>query len=317
MKKLGQLAVLLFLISSLCAQTRTSYVNPVIGDESYVAIFGSLPDQYSDEQTRVKTHLMYAENKLRESTPEGLSEQQKKNREMVLNHLRDYWSNGVFPNNFDYPDERRPCFIDRNGAICAVGYLVEKTAGIDLARQINEKHQYDFLADMNEPALAAWAEEHGFTIEECAMIQPTYGPVTPTEVIHEPISKGYGTSSGVVGGLNLAVNMMNLTGRFGNTKAISYIGFLSGGAQILMGISNIKKDKISGGIWTAGVQTSYKAQNNLSYVNIAMGTTTLVTSALNLILASKVKDKKSTVGLYSYPGLNNEMNVGFTMSRRL
>jgi hypothetical protein len=317
MKKFGQLAVLLLLVGSACAQTRTSYVNPIIGDESYVAIFGSLPDQYSDELTRVKTHLMYAENKLRERTPEGLSEQQKKNRETVLNHLRDYWSNGVFPNNFDYPDERRPCFIDRNGAICAVGYLVEKTAGIDLARQINEKHQYDFLADMNEPALAAWAEEHGFTIEECAMIQPTYGPPPAPDVVQHPISKGYGVSSGVVGGLNLAVNTINLSGRFGGGKAISYIGFLSGGAQILMGLTNIRKDKTYGG-WASNSRVdSYKAQNNLSYINIAVGTTTMVTSAVNLILANKIKDKKSAVGLYSYPGLNNEMNIGFTMSRRL
>lgn len=318
MKRFATALAMLFVVCSISAQNKKNTVNPIIGDESYVMLTGTQPDQYSDEHERVKAHLSYVENKLREKSVEGLTEKQKQNREKVLNHLRDYWSNGAYPKNYDYPDERRPCFIDRDGTICAVGYLIEKTAGLEVAQKINEKHQYDFLLDMHEPVIEAWAEENGFTMEECATIQPAYGSPPPPVVTQKALSTGYGTSSGVLGGANLAISLFNLTGRYGNTKAIAYLGFLTGGAQLVMGISNIKSDKTAYNGWN-GQQytTSYKAQNNLSYVNIAMGTTTMLTSALNLVLASKVKDKKSTVGLYSYPGLNNEMNVGFTVSRKL
>lgn len=318
MKRITQTVVLLLFVGSLCAQLPSNTVNPVIGDESYLAFFGVQPNQSSDEQLRVKLHLFYAEQILRERSAAVLTDQQKANREKVLDLLHDYATKGVFPANFDYPFERRPCFIDKNGAICAVGYLVEKTAGLELAEQINAAHQYDFLANMNEPALAAWAEEHGFTLEECAIIQPTYGPVAPAETVHMPIADGYGISSGLVGGLNLTINMVNLSGRFGNAKAISYIGFLSGASQLILGLSNIKNDKNYYDGWGAGSRTiSYKAQNNLSYINIALGTTTMVTSALNLYINSKIKDKKNTVGLYSYPGLNNDMNLGVSFARRL
>lgn len=310
--------MLLLFVSSLCAQLPFNTVNPVIGDESYLAFFGVQPNQSSDEQLRVKLHLFYAEQILRERSAAVLTDQQKANREKVLDLLHDYATKGVFPSNFDYPFERRPCFIDKNGAICAVGYLVEKTAGLELAEQINEEHQYDYLADMNEPALAAWAEEHGFTLEECAIIQPAYGPVVPAETVHMPIPDGYGISSGLVGGLNLTINMVNLSGRFGNAKTISYIGFISGASQLILGFTNIKSDKNYYDGWGTGqTKVSYKAQNNLSYINIAMGTTTMVTSALNLYINSKIKDKKNTVGLYSYPGLNNDMNLGVSFARRL
>jgi hypothetical protein len=171
---------------------------------------------------------------------------------------------------------------------------------------------------MNEPVIAAWAEEHGFTLEECAMIQPTYGPVVPdpNDTYQQPIKSGYGISSGLVAGLNIAINTVHLTGRFGNAKVISYIGFFSGSAQILMGIANVRKDRTEWGMYTTRA-ISYKPQNNLSYINIAVGTTTMVTSALNLIINNKIKNKKSAVGLYSYPGLNNEMNMGLTLARRL
>jgi hypothetical protein len=319
MYKIVQLAAMLFLVTSICAQSPTQTVNPIIGDESFVALFGFQPDEHTDNQLRVQAHLAYAEQKLRERPADGLTDQQKENREKVLDLLKEYWTNGIFPSNFDYPEERRPCFIDRNGNICAVGYLVEKTAGMELAQQINEKHQYDYLLDMNEPALEAWAEEHGFTLEECAMIQPAYQPPPqdPSQTLYQPVKTGYGVSSGLVGGLNLAVTTVNLTGRFGNSKGISYFGLLSGASQIIMGITNIKKE--NSGYWIDNDQrtVSYKAQNNLSYINIAMGTTTMVTSALNLYLNKKLKSNKNSVGLYSYPGLNNEMNLGVSLARRL
>lgn len=63
--------------------------------------------------------------------------------------------------------------------------------------------------------------------------------------------------------------------------------------------------------------TSFKAQNNLSYVNIAMGTTTIITSALNLALQKRIKDKRNAFNLYSYPNYNNSVTMGIFFMRKI
>ena len=76
---------------------------------------------------------------------------QQKNRAALLDHLQRYRLAGRFPQNHDYPDQRKPCFIDRDGHICAVGYLVEQSAGRAMANQINERYQYAKIFEMDMP----------------------------------------------------------------------------------------------------------------------------------------------------------------------
>lgn len=149
-------------------------VNPVIGDASYFARFGVEPDATTDEFTRVQTHLSYAEELLRNKNVSGLSYDQLQNRYHMLDLLHQYWQNGKFPVNTKYENERRPCFIDESGTICAVGYLVEQTAGKELAERINHLFQYDKISNMILPELTRWIFESGLTAEEIATIQPTY-----------------------------------------------------------------------------------------------------------------------------------------------
>lgn len=302
------------------AQTRQHTINAIIGDESFVRLFNTLPDGDTDEQLRIQTHLAYVEHMLRDKDVSHLNAQQQQKRAQVLEYLHRYWNNGVFPSNLEYPGERRPCFIDKNGNICAVGYLIEMTAGRQVAEDINKDHQYDYIVDMNEPAVNAWADEHGLTLEECAMIQPAYGgwPTRPDQMVEQPIKKSYGVSSGVLGGVNIGVMLSNVTGRSsGQCRPISYVGFATGAAQVILGITNIKKDEIdqTSSFYPNG--KSYKPQNNLSYLNIAVGSATIVTSALNLYLNKKVKDKRNAFNLYSYPGMNQELNMGVSFVRSL
>lgn len=149
-------------------------VNPVIGDASFHAKFGVPPDASTDEFTRVQTHLSYAEELLRKKDISGLSLEQQKSRIQLLDLLHEYWQAGKFPANTKYENERRPCFIDANGTICAVGYLVEQTAGRSLAERINQLFQYATISEMILPELNEWISESGFTPEEIATIQPTY-----------------------------------------------------------------------------------------------------------------------------------------------
>ncbi len=162
--------------SSLFAETfHTNSVNAVLGDVSFVKKFGTQPTSRTNERLRLQTHLEYVETMLRAKDVSHLPKALQVRRAMLLEKLREYRLAGCFPTNIAYK-ERRPCFIDAAGTICAVGYLIEQTAGRTLAERINATHQYDFLADIHIPELAAWVSASGLTARECAMIQPSYGP---------------------------------------------------------------------------------------------------------------------------------------------
>ena len=177
-KKLSAFIItMVFSLSFVYAQSPRDVqtINPIIGDISYVAKFGHQPDASVSEDLRIQTHLAYAENLLRQKDASNLSPEMQQKRAHMLDLLRDYWTAGKFPRNYDYKDQRRPCFIDKDQTICAVGYLVEQTAGRKAAEAINNKFKYEVLMAMNDELVDGWIATSGLTKEECATIQPSYG----------------------------------------------------------------------------------------------------------------------------------------------
>jgi hypothetical protein len=316
MKKIIAYCCMLLVSATAFAQEKLQEINPIIHDQSFTTAFGVAPDKTTDEQLRIQTHLSYAEYILRIVAPAGLTKDQQAKRALVLDLLNQYWQAGKFPANKDYPGERRPCFIDDEGNICAVGYLVEQTKGHEMAEAINAKHQYDLLLDMKEPALEAWANEYGLTLEECATIQPTYWQPLLPQTREVEIKTGYGVSSGVIGGANIAFNIALLSNRWRQTPVLSYIGLVTGTGQLILGAANVKANKTNHAI-DPPPTLSYKRQNNLSYANIALGTTTIVTSALNLILNKSKKENKNAFNLYSYPNYASSVTMGLSFTRRM
>lgn len=153
--------------------SRPDPINSVIGNESFRARFGREPNAHDDEDLRIATHLDYVERLLRSRSVNHLSPQLRAERLRNLDRLHRYILRGRFPRNYDVA-ERRPCFIDRDGRICAVGYLVERSAGRDVAEGINRQYKYAYIGEMNTPVLAGWIAASGLTAEEAAMIQPAY-----------------------------------------------------------------------------------------------------------------------------------------------
>ena len=307
----------LFFSINVFAQQKLQEVNAVLHDESYVAAFGKLPDAATDEQDRIQLNLSYAEQLLRTVDATNLTGIQQANRIIILDLLHEYCTAGIFPTNRDYPNERRPCFIDGDGKICAVGYLAKQTKGRELAEKINAKHQYKFISDMNDCDIETWANEFGLTMQECAMIQPTYGPPPSAQTKYADIKPGYGIFSGLMGGTNIAINVANLSSHYKQNTKLSYIGLVAGTGQIIMGIANVKRTSMLPQINGGDNYTSFKAQNNLSYINIAMGTTIIVTSALNLALQKKIRDKRTCISLYSYPDYSNSVSMGLSFTRKI
>jgi len=307
----------LFCYFTSIAQQKLQEVNAILHDESYIVACGRLPENGGNEQERIQIHLSYVEQLLRSVSTTNLDRNQQANRSSILDLLHQYWKAGIFPTNCDYPGERKPCFIDADGNICAVGYLIEKTKGRELAEAINAKYQYEFLLDMEERAIEEWACEFGLSLEECAMIQPTYGPPPSDQTSYADIKTSYGISSGLVGGSNIAINIANFSNRLKHKPALSYIGLVTGTGQLIMGIANVKSTSFQPGINGGDTYTSYKAQNHLSYANIAMGTATIISSALNLAMQKKNKDKRNAFNLYGYPNYTNTAPMGLSITRRI
>src|SRR5690606_37189284 len=100
----------------------------------------------------------------------------------ALDHLHAYMLAGAFPQNEDYT-YRTPIFIDKHDNFCAVGYLVKATGYEQVSRMIAAKINLAYVREMDYPELFAWAKDYGFTVDELAWIQPTYGPSAPAFVI--------------------------------------------------------------------------------------------------------------------------------------
>jgi hypothetical protein len=154
--------------------------NHHLGDDSFVAAFGRAPGMRDSERVRMKIHLEYVRELLgeRAATKPELAAR----RAELLGYLDEYIAKGTTPRNTRV-DHRSPVFIDDLGNICAVGYLIERSAGRALAEKIAQQYRHGFLEDIaaGMPEVSAWVEHSGLTLEELASIQPGYDPPRSVE----------------------------------------------------------------------------------------------------------------------------------------
>lgn len=290
-------------------------INAVIGDVSFHEKFGYQPENSSNEELRITTHLSYVENSLRNADNRFLSAAQQLKRGTVLNLLNEYTKLKQFPKNFDFPNQRIPCFIDKLGNICAVGYLIEKTVGRAVAEEINDQFKYEYVLAMNDKTLTQWATDHGLTLEECAMIQPTYdGSPIGNAKNNEGVTTGYRNATLLSSAFNISAGAINavqlLKQREG--KYMPIVGLASGVGQLILGVSNYPKSQTVG-----GVKMVNHDKVNHSLVNIGLGATTMILSGLNLMQNKTAKETSFRWALQGLPLNNNEIALGVGMSLKL
>lgn len=289
-------------------------VNPVIGDVSFTETYGQEPTAETDEDLRVGTHLAYVENRLRTADVSRLSPALRENREYLLDLLQEYHMAGVFPRNHDHRGVRKPCFIDRDGRICAVGYLIERTVGREVAESIDRDHRYERLLAMDDPRVDRWVAASGLTKMECAMIQPAYGNPIVIETNNNRISRGYGISSAIFTGVNVSVGTVNALqiGRGTDSKVMPLIGLATGVAQATMGILEYPDDETD---WR-GEQYTNVAQRDLSLLNIGLGTANVLLSSWNLITNRPARERRFSWGVQRMALPDNRAALGFNVAKR-
>ena len=154
--------------------------NHHLGDTAFLEQYGR-PPTAEEEHLRIRTHFL-AVQKLLASRPATRPELEAK-RKLLLAHFADYIAKGTTPKNEHLP-WRTPVFIDEEGTICAVGYLIEQSAGRSVAEKIAATHRYSYIEEIAKamPEVRQWVADSGFTLEELGSIQPGYeGP----DVAHE------------------------------------------------------------------------------------------------------------------------------------
>ncbi|MFZ1321766.1 MAG: hypothetical protein WAT71_09450 [Ignavibacteria bacterium] len=265
----------------------TQPVNQIIKDKSFVSKFGFLPTAETDEVLRIKTHLEYVEQFLRNKKTEGISATLIENRNNLLNILHQYIVEENFPSNYDYEGQRLPCFIDKNGKICAVGYLIEKSAGRGVAEDINLRHKYDLIMEMNDESVNEWIERSGLTKAECAMIQPGY----EYGYDNNPISTSYIIFSSAFIASSLTFSMLNAVNISKETKSIDIpiVGLTVGTAQIIYGAYNYPNKR-----------NNSESEKVLSAVNIGIGASSVILSTIALLSKQKPEQKKVSWNLYPF-----------------
>jgi hypothetical protein len=149
-------------------------VNRVIGDASFVAMFGRAPGPDDPVLLRVAAHLAFAEALLRAADVSHLPAPLRARRAESLDRLRAYRMAGQFPDAEQDTDGWWPTFVDDIGRRCAVAALVEQSAGTAAAFAIDRVFHHAFVADIADPAFDAWVAASGFSREELAILQPTY-----------------------------------------------------------------------------------------------------------------------------------------------
>jgi len=286
-------------------------VNAVIGNKSFLHVFGKEPTEEIPEQVRIKTHLQYVEGILRNRQVDHLSEEQQRNRFNYLNHLREYYMAGEFPHNDGHSASRRPTFISNDGDICAVGYLIEKSLGREIVEEINQKYKYAYIKDIDAPVFKEWVKSSGFTIRELAMIQPMYGPVIVEEVERNEnnIDLSYGIGSSILTGANILYHSNNPSEPwlFNERSPNHWFGLATGSGSILIGALNLDNKRsftetIGGEGACLGfncppmrkVTVTNDTRRALSIANMGVGLVTVLRAGYHLIKGSDPRDKSSS-----------------------
>ncbi len=175
-------------------------INAQIGDESFGRTFGRAPTADDGDELRIATHLGFVEATLRARDVSHLPVARQIARVQMLDRLNAYWRAGLFPRNPEgtarVPRFVEPASADSERRVCAVGAIAEPDLGSAAIDAIAAKYEHDYIASIHDPAFEKWALASGLTLDELAMIQPSYEWMRPpdpeSELTEKEIASRFG-----------------------------------------------------------------------------------------------------------------------------
>lgn len=138
----------------------------------YYSLFNAL--FYKLEDFRLRLHFSYVIQALsHDALMATRTPLEQRNRSTLLERLRHYRNNNVFPRN-SYGGSPKPYFFDAEKRACAVADLLIYSDKTELAGKITAWDNNARVKDMHFPELLQWAKKNGISKQDLILIQPQY-----------------------------------------------------------------------------------------------------------------------------------------------
>ncbi|MCU0434355.1 MAG: hypothetical protein MUC87_12945 [Bacteroidia bacterium] len=191
--RLALLVLILLFPAVVFSQTLRNQLETVNAEWKKYPAGTSLPaQQFTSDRQLIQAHLTHTIKLLwQRKFPLSNDPKTVMRRKNLLHILQAYCDSGIFPQNNTIPG-RIPVFIDEQGTHCAVGYLMLKSGAGDLAKKVARTQNNIYIRQITDPAFFAWQAHSGFTVDELALIQPSYyNPVVIEE--RQPVAPQCGS----------------------------------------------------------------------------------------------------------------------------
>ena len=248
------------------------------------------------EAVRLRAHFDSVDRELRTRDVSRLSAEQRAMRTKLISWLKDYRNAGTFPENDRFADRAMPFFRDSHGTLCAMAYLVDRSGRTGIVDHIATTRNNAFIRELtDDPALVAWLETSGLSVDEAARIQPQYGsyPVYVTD--QKRVSANYALLSMGLGGTSLGSLGFNL---LMPSRTGGGVGLTAGLATIIAGVAHLDE--------TGG-------NKRVAVANTALGSLTAISAVRALFVAragqQRSVSEKSKGQLVSDPTISPDLLI--------
>lgn len=208
-----------------------------LGLTTAVLLDASLPESSHSpkaaEVTRLQRHFDQMDAELKSRNVAGLDEAQLARRAQLISWLRDYRAGATFPTN-DLFSEPTPFFRDKDGVLCAMAYLIDRSGRSDIVNKVAASRNNGYIRELaDDPALIAWLDSSGLSVAEAGRIQPSYNG----DGVIYPIDDGHIDDADAIAAIGL--NSISVASAAINVVKPSYfsgfLGIVAGTASIIAG----------------------------------------------------------------------------------
>ena len=206
----------------------------------------------SIEVRRLKSHFDSVDAELKSRSVATLTGAQRARRARLTSWLREYRNAGQFPVN-DKFEAPTPFFRDSKGTLCAMAYLIDRSGRKDIVEKVEAPRNTAYIAELaDDPALLAWLDSSGLTVDEAARIQPAYdgGPWPNVPDRERGVDSDFALAAVGLGGASLAATAINVVKP---SYVSGLLGILAGAVSIGVAANNFDENRGTDRVATATI----------------------------------------------------------------
>ena len=193
----------------------------------------------STEVDRLRAHFDSVDTELKSRDVGALSSSQRVRRAELTSWLRDYRNAGRFPVN-DKFGSPTPLFRDSKGTLCAMAYLIDRSGREDIVDKVEATRNNAYIAELaDDPALIAWLDSSGLSVDEAARIQPSYNGFPDDPPLRDRVEGDFALAAVGLAGATVGTTAFNVVRP---SYFSGVLGILAGAVSIGVGADNFDRN---------------------------------------------------------------------------